>query len=255
MITHSSLGTLTLLTSLLSTVALAQTQAPLEHLVGEAYDLDSGQLIYREHHAFEYKDGELSTALVQYRRADGELIGEKTLNFEPDLYLPAFRTSLYEKRYIEGLRHVGDGQVELFRRGPGDDKDDTKRIRRRSQMAGDAGFNTYVFSRFDELLSGEAITFHFAAPNRLMDVKFKAQRIEDGEVEGMPVVRFKVAIASLLSLFLDPLILAYDPETRHLIEYRGLSNVRDESGELYEVRIVYPELIRKPGALARTAPS
>ena len=53
-------------------------------------------------------------------------------------------------------------------------------------------------------------------------------------------------MASLIGLFVDPLRLSYDAETRRLIEYRGLSNVRSADGELYEVRIRYPALIRKP---------
>ena len=237
--------------ALLLLTSLSPAALAFEKLFGEAYALDSGELLYHEHHSFQYANGELLSAQVEYKRPDGTLIGQKSLDFSQSQHVPAFRTELYDGRYLEGLRYE-DGKIVMFSRKGHDAELKEKTIKPREAMAADAGFNTYVRSRFEELMRGDEVTFRFVAPNRLAAVKFDARKTGERTIEELPVVDFRVEISSFLSLFVDPLKLSYDPETRHLIEYRGLSNVRDEDGDLYKVRIIYPALIRKSGEPAQT---
>ena len=238
---------LSLVTCLLLATSLnLQARERLTTLRGEAYDLKTDTALYTEHHQFEYDDNNtLVAAQVEYRSTDDEIIGRKTLDFRRSLSVPGYETRLHDGRYIEGLRYTEDG-VEIYRSRDGGESMDTKTLKLDGLMAADAGFNNLVHARFDQLIEGDTVKFRFIAPNQQTSVRFKAEHVGERSIEGMPVVDFKIAVASLIGLFVDPLRLSYDAETRRLIEYRGLSNVRSADGELYEVRIRYPALIRKP---------
>lgn len=231
-------------------LVLASVVSPvfaLSTLLGNAYDLSSDELLYREVHQFRYEQDILVGDEVKYLRPDGSLLGRKSLDFRPSLYLPAFTTELYDGRYVEGLRYV-EGQIEVFKRLGKDAQEQSRIIDRRDAMAADAGFNNYVHRRFDDLVQGEKVAFHFIAASRLAAVKLKARRVADRNLGGQTLIEFKVSLSSILSLFFDPLRLSYDALTRQLVEYRGLSNVRDEQGEPYQVRIAYPQFITMPAA-------
>ena len=237
---------LLLIAAAFSTGANANTaNARIDTLVGDAYALGSDTLIYQEHHKFSYNGDKLIGDEVEYRAPDGSVIGHKTLDFSRSLNIPTYKTSLYDDQYVEGLKYDGDNIV-IFNRQGRDAEEKSKTLELKKEMAADAGFNSYVQQHFDELASGDKVKFLFVAANYLKAVNFKAQKIGERQVGNTPVIDFKVTIDSFFSLFIDPLIVSYDPQSKYLIEYQGLSNVRDADGELYKVRIRYPQFMRKP---------
>lgn len=231
-----------LLCSLLLAFSLPlQAAEPLTTLLGNAYDMDSDKLVYQEHHNFEYDDGQLVAAQVEYRRPDGELIAQKTLDFRNSRSIPAYKTVHSHGGFVEGVEYRDDG-LYVFNKKDGKELK-SKVIKLRDEMAADAGFNHYVREHFKQINSDDTLKFYFVAPNHLTAVKFKTEKTGTRNIEGLPVVDFKVSINSFFSLFVDPLLVSYDPKTRFLIEYRGLSNIRDENGDLFKVRIRYPQVL------------
>ncbi len=224
---------------MLTSTLAANPPAGAPRLVGFAYDLDSAELLYTEHHDFRFENGQLVGDSVLYRRPDGEIFAHKTLDFRPDLFVPGFHTRIPELGYEEGLRHE-DGKLLLFRRKNGTARMQSKILETQGDSAADAGFHPYVQQNIARLLGGERLDFRFIAAGNLGAVTFKAQRIEDREFEGQPAVQFKVRVGSFIGLFVDPLYLVYDPDTRQLLEYRGLTNMRDAQGDAIAARIIYP---------------
>lgn len=237
---------------LLLCLLLAGPASAFDTLIGEAFDLDSDELLYREYHRYTRENGQLATAEVEYRAPDGRLIGTKQIDYRPSLYRPAFHTELYDGRYVEGMEYVDDG-LRVYQRKGEDAREKSRIIPAREAMVADAGFNNYVARRFDDLVDDRQVQFQFVVPSRLTAIKFDARRTGERKLEATPVVDFRVELSSFLSLFIDPLILSYDPVSRQLIEYRGLSNVRAPDGEPYVARIRYPQLMRIPAAPERTA--
>ncbi len=241
-----------LLLFLLPILLLSPARA-LDGIVGEAHDLETGQLRYREHHRFVFADGRLISDQIEYRDPAGRTIGHKTVDYAPSPTLPAFHADFYEGRFVEGLRHV-DGRLEMYQRKGLQGRERTRTVRPREHMAADAGFTQYLGKHFDRLRAGETLRFHFVAPSRLTTVKFDARKVGEREIEGTPVVDIRVEISSFLSLFVDPLLLSYDPDSLQVVEYRGTSDVRDADGDQYQVRIRFPDFMRKPAAAADTPP-
>jgi hypothetical protein len=90
------------------------------------------------------------------------------------------------------------------------------------------------------LLDGQTLRFTFAAAGQLDSYAFRAVKIGDGVFEGKPAVQLKVEPASLLRYLVAPLLLTYDPVSRRLLEYRGVSNViNPATGKVYNARIDY----------------
>ncbi len=228
-----------LLSLLFALPAAAEMHREPEHFLGYAYDLESGAPLYAEQHRFRYAGDRLVADHVTYLRPDGRVFGDKRIDFRPSLFVPDFHTRLQTPDYEEGLRRNGEA-VELFRRKKAGGKLQLKRVEVTKNSAADAGFHPYVQAHFEKLMAGDTVRFHFLSADFLMRVKFKAWRIADGRFEGRSVARFKVKVASLLGAFVDPLIISYDPETRFLHEFRGISNVKGPDGDAYDVRIIYP---------------
>lgn len=223
-------------------MAMGATQAlePVQELVGQAYDKESGELLYTEVHQFRYDANNQPIAdEVEYTSPEGVRLGGKSVDFQQSLFVPSFATELSNSGYVEGLRRKGEG-LEMYRQKPGEEQAQTNAVDSSRCEAADAGFHPYVQANFDTLLKGDPVTFRFCVVSSLRSVKFKAERLEDGEIEGVSTVRIKVSVASLLGLFVDPLILSYNPANKDLIEYIGISNVRDDEGKAYQIRMRYP---------------
>ena len=221
--------------------------------MGTAYDRESGKLLYTEQHAFEYgPQGAPARDTVRYLRPDGSEIGRKVLDFRPSLYVPTFLTTLDNTGYQEGMRRE-DGRLAMLRRKDGDAQMESKSVDPEDCDAADAGFHPYVQANFDKVLADETVRFRFCAPGSLASVKFRAERIDDAVIDGFEVVRVRVEVDSFLSWFVDPLVLSYNPQNRDLVQYEGISNVRNDEGKAYDVRITYP--IRKAQAEAEDAPA
>lgn len=226
-------NTLTLLLSLLTVSGLnASTTAP-ESSVGTAYALESGEVLYTEHHHETWENGRLVRCDVEYRDPAGETFATKTLRFPEAAATPEFEMVDRRDGYREGADLRG-GRVALY--GGSSEEADAESVRLPEDAVIDAGFNRFVQGRLDELRSGEKVNFQFAVPSQQRFIGFRLApepRASGGSMRLMmepsnPFLRFLV----------DPVELTYDAEGR-LREFRGLSNIRDRAGEQHEARIVF----------------
>ncbi len=184
---------------------------------GEAYASQSGEFLYREVH-FCREDGLLCE--VQYRDGDGGVLATKFLDYQrsavaPQVVLQVER--LQEKREL--LPPDGAGHVV------------------------DAGFDNYVRSQWDALLADERVTFSFQPMG--FDRPF-AMRAE-AETEGCDAKHLCLLVrvdSWLLGLVAKPLQLVYSRESRRLLQYSGVSNLRNAEGEtpVVDIRYSYPAM-------------
>jgi hypothetical protein len=96
-------------------------------------------------------------------------------------------------------------------------------------------------------------------PSRLEFMDWRIRRDDDaphdaksGDPRGLRTVRFALEIDSaFLRIVVPPIVVIYDRDTRRLLRYEGLSNLRDASGENHSVRIEFNTLIAKPAKRTR----
>lgn len=204
---------------------------------GYAFDLDSNKYLYTEVHEQKIVDGDWVSGRIRYFDPDGQQIGEKSLDFGGNEFIPVYDYELPALGYREAILEVGD-QIKLLKTSDGKTKTDS--IRNKAPIAADSGFHNFLVANFEDLLKGETVEFTFVAVGRLDTFQFRASRIDDDTFDGKPVVRFHVEANSLLRFVAPDLEVSYDPETMHLKEYRGPSNViNPETGDVFEARIAY----------------
>jgi hypothetical protein len=232
--------------------AQASTENGLSYSAS-AFDLDSGEPLYTETHTEIWSEGRLHSREVRYAEPDGDLIAEKVVRYGMSPEAPSFEMIDHRLGRKEGAQ-VESSSITLFH-GPIDGGSRTREVERPSTAVVDAGFDAFMRERFDSVLAGERIEFDFAVP--ALRRFFRFELLPKGEIsyDGGTAVLVKMRPASaLLRLAVDPVDLIYSRSGR-LLEFRGLSNMADGSGERYKARIVfdYPESL-PPAFAAGAAP-
>ncbi len=225
---------------LLTLAAHGQANEDYE-IVGSAYHAeDQERLLYEERYTPVGDDGK---GEVHYVDPDGERIAEKTLDYSYGDSRPAFELRDLRQDLRWSAEWADDEQEIVLTRGSKDDPE-RKSVSVEDPQVIDAGFDRFIQESWDSLMDGERVRFHFAFPNRLTNVKLRAERIS---ADDSPIRQqeddweyFQIRVnSSVLSLFADSLYLAYEPDSKRLMAFRGRSNIPDKDGEGWDVEILY----------------
>jgi hypothetical protein len=207
---------------------------------GLAYDRKSGDFLYTEEHEQSWDGARLVSARVTYRAPDGQVMATKTLDFANGVEKPSFRMDDVRDGYVEGVT-VGASEIALFQRDNARSELERSTMATPARLVVDAGFNYYLRSHWEALARGETLEFDFAAPTRLDTFRFQARRTGEKLVGARPAMVVAVELATpLVRWLLDPITLAYDTETRELLEWEGISNIDDDQDKPFDARIVFP---------------
>ena len=206
--------------------------------VGMAYDLQSGELLYRETHCIS-SDG-LDREVV-YQDPDDKLIARKLLDYTTGETTPSFvQFNHYSRESIEVGFDQGSVSMKVI--------DSDSRSVNKAALAQpgetmpvviDAGFDGFVRQHWDELLAGAEREFQFPFADRQSLVELRIQPLSCS-YETQTDQCFRLDLANwLLRVLVKPIELGYDADSRRLTRYRGLSNIGDANGDGLEVDIRY----------------
>lgn len=207
---------------------------------GSAYNLENNELIYRE--LYTALD-ENQSVRVDYTKPDGSVFASKILAYQGEPFQPSFnyedtRDNEYTSAQFHGARLVLTHGMNSAQ--------NEKVIYDNARMVIDAGFDAYIQLNWDKLVAGKRLKFDFAMPSRLNSVQLEVRKIKGPESPvydanfGREWVYFRIAPAQkFVSLFADPINLAYDPNGKYLMRFHGRSNIDDDNGGPQDVRIEY----------------
>ena len=231
---------------LLAAALATPAMAALQFQQAEARDPGDGALIYTEDHLMRQDGGALAQRLVVYRCADGTAFARKQVDYRGAPLAPAFRFEDARIGYGEGLRADDDGSGrELWVRPSPDEPERSAELAPAEALVVDAGFDEFVRRRWEALVAGEAVKLRFAVPSRLDSYDFTVRRRGSTELAGEPAEVFRLKLGGLLGWLAPHIDVAYGRETRRLLRFEGLSNLRDDAGEEpLEARIDFPEPAR-----------
>lgn len=213
--------------------------------VGTAYELESGKVLYTEHHDLTIAlDGSVERGSVKYFSSGKKLIAEKVLVYGdlptmPELEFFDHRT---ETRYqTSNIRHESGMNIllqYLSKEGSGQKVLDVSKT---IPSVTDAGFEILVANNWDVLNKGETVYFRFLALSRADYYDFQLSKVSQGE----ELLVLQLAPSSwLVSLLMDPIILTYSTQNRRLLKFEGLTNIEEVidgniTGKNYSARIEY----------------
>ncbi|TDG11910.1 hypothetical protein E2F43_16215 [Seongchinamella unica] len=199
--------------SLLLLVGLLAVDANGMNAVGSAYSVEDGELRYREIHRCS-SEGDRCT--VEYENPEGELFARKVVDYQDSLQAPSLE--MRDLRHGETLTVAGGNEAGVVI---------------------DAGFDHYVRLRWEQLVSGETVRFAFLVVGRQQPLDMVASKAA-AESCAQGRMCFRVALDNwLLSRLVAPIWLEYDAQSRRLLQFRGVSNIRDAQGRSQQVRIDY----------------
>ena len=205
-------------------------------VVGNAYDLSHGELLYREMH---YALPSGSDYQVIYQAPDGETIAQKDLSFNGNDNQPAMeQTNSLCGEFIKVDHATDEDKISVTYREKADKKTKEKTFRIPKRLVVDAGFDNFVRENWDELVSGQKFHFDFLAPSRLRAYDFEATAIECQREGNLRCFQIESDVW-YLDAFLDPIVLTYTADTRQLMGFTGLGNIADKQCDYMKVDIHY----------------
>lgn len=232
-----AIGLLTAITGFYATSTLAEENYVV---AGSAYNLDTNELVYRELYT---AIDENKAVRVDYVTPDGSTFASKTLVYEGEPFQPSFNFEDTRDNQFVGARFEG---ARLVLTEGMDGAKNEKVIHDNARTVIDAGFDAYIQLNWDKLVAGKRLKFDFAMPNRLSSVQLELRQIKGPESPvyeasfGGEWIYFRITPAKkFISLFADPIHLAYDPNGKYLMRFYGRSNIDDDRGGPQDVRIEY----------------
>ncbi len=208
---------------------------------GFARDLRTGDLLYVETHEVRAAGTSAEQRTVLYRRNElAEPFARKTLTYGADRVRPAFQFADERSGFVESVRPVPAG-FEVSSRAGNAATPRTATIPAADVSVIDAGFDEFVRANWKELQRGDAVTAPFLVPSRLDAIRFRLHKVRATRVEGADATVIRLSLAGPLGWLLPDIDVTYRDGDRRLMRYRGLTNIRDQDGELISAQIDFPD--------------
>ncbi|MFT4822567.1 MAG: hypothetical protein ACJASY_002502 [Halioglobus sp.] len=182
-------------------------------VVGNAYGQGEKELLYREYH---YCSSDALQCKVEYRDDSDELITHKMLDYRQSLNSP----ELFVKAYREEV-------------------DQSLALSNVEELVVDAGFDNFVRSKWEDLVTGEAVIFPFQPLGFDKPFKMRAMESDDAACDRVQLCLTVRVDSWLLGLLASPIELVYSRDERRLLRFSGVSNIRGVRGESLNVDIDY----------------
>lgn len=212
--------------------------AETRRFTGEARDLKTGKVVYTETYEVEVEQGKWKSGVTRYFLPGGAPLGERKFDFSKDPYVPLFTFDQSDVDYHEGITKIEAKNLDLFHVKDGEKSAGT--IPRVAKMVADCGSQPFLVDHLEPLARGETVPFVLAVAGRTDSFKLRVRKIEDTHFDGIPALRLRIELDSVLRLVLPNLELVFDPASKRLLEYSGISNVKDPSTrKAYSVRIKF----------------
>ncbi len=222
----------------LSTSIVAARAADTLQFTSIAHDAKTDRVIYTEQYDVKGDNGRWISGTTRYLSPTGQPVAERKFDFSTDRYIPVFTLDQTSPEYHEGISRIDKDKVELFNALDGDRQ--TGSVDRVKDMAADSGAQGYVVDHLDTLQKGGTLRFTLAVAGKTDSYRLRATKIGDSVIEGRKGIRVRVELDSVVRVVLSPLELTIDPLTKQLLEYSGVSNLKDPATKKsYTARIVY----------------
>ena len=207
--------------------------------VGFATDMNQGTYLYVEEHQASYDNGRPTLLTTTYRDEQKNVIATRIVDFSQHAFIPDFRLENRRTGYVEGAEKVSGG-LRVYVRRAANQPIEEKVISVSQPTVVDAGFNNFVQTYWDSLMTGKKLYLNFAVPSRLEYYGFRLYKDGETTVGGRRAVVVKCDIDNfLLRFLLKPIVLKYDVQTTRLVSYEGISNISDDKGDNYLVKIAF----------------
>ena len=194
---------------------------------GKAWNPDKTRVLYTESHWTQFSDAIPVARTVLYQCADGAAFARKEISYTPSRTAPAFTFKDVRQDYQEGLRWQ-DGKPRLWHSLAGVRQD--KSLPVHADLVADAGFDQFVKARWALLIDEGRQPLRFAVPARLNSYAFKLQGTGTQRYRNNSAQAFTLGLDGWLGMLTPDIEVLYASDSRRLLRFKGISNIRDDAG-------------------------
>jgi hypothetical protein len=204
-------------------------------IVGSAYSLKTGSLLYREN----YKKINDVLQKVEYSEPDGTVFGRKTIDFSQSAVAPSFN-QINERNGEEiHIRQDGSHLFVNYKENT-TSKQESERLNVDAGMIIDAGFDGFIKQYWSVLESGKKLDVNYLVPSQQTTFSFRFSRAECVGGTKSDAMCFSLSpISWVVKLAVDPIIVAYDKTEKKLLRFTGRGNIANAAGKYESVDIQY----------------
>jgi len=205
--------------------------------------------LYGEQHVLQYRQGHIAARVVLYTCKDGSAFARKVVTYVDDApTVPDFLLEDSSDGMREGIRAAsppGRQERTVFFRANAKAAEKSGPVPDVPGLVADAGFDEFVRSHWDSLMTGAVSQMRFLLPSRLDDYAFQVERLRQETIGGIPTEVFRLRLSGFWGWFLPGIDVYYSDADHVLVRYDGLSDLRDASGDNFKTVIDFPPGDRK----------
>lgn len=210
----------------------------MDRYEGLAYDLGSGELVYREVH-WRYEVQGRPARLVLYRCPNGAAFARKHVWTTRDAVAPNFEFHDARSGYSEGVRGAG-AQRDVYWQAERDQPTEQRTLAFSADAVVDAGFDALIRKRWNALQAGESVEAQFLVPSRLEFLDVSIAKVDTPTDASSNTTHLRMELDTWYGFAAPQTDLVYRSSDRWLLRFEGIGSIRDEDGHNLEVRIEFP---------------
>ena len=233
----------TLICILMASSAAASGADEYLEYTGTASARHKPDFLYGEHHIVRVSDGHLAERTVLYTCADGVAFARKKVSYV-QATAPDFAFEDVSNGMQEGVRTEGTVR-SMFFKANGADMQKSAPLPLTPGLVVDAGFDAFIQLHWDDLLRGSAVPLRFLVPSRLQVMNFEVEHLRADRFDDKPTEVFRMKLSGILGVLFSGIDVTYDAAEHRLVQYQGLSDLRDAAGDNLQANIVFHANERK----------
>lgn len=206
---------------------------------GRATALDGGAHVFTRRTVETWRNGTVIAAKSTAESPSGEVLLRADVKASSIPTLPAHTIDFPRTGMLMSSRPVAGG-VEIAYREKRGEETARKVVKPVGLAVNGAGMPALMMRSFEALAAGKTVNFSLVAPSRMEWYRFRATGKGKRTIGGKPHVVVDVNPDSrFLRMFAGTMTFYLDAQTRRIMRYEGIANVRDGEGDRYKVRLAY----------------
>jgi hypothetical protein len=216
--------------------AFADASCAQQQFFGNAYDINTQKLLYQEQHQRLFKNDQLIRDQVEYRDTQSKVFAVKRVLYQRELSHPSFKLIDQRAKYIESAE-VNNQKTTIRYQIPGKTNITQTQLTLPEHAVHDAGFNEMVQQNWLTLQNGQTVLMQFLAPSRASYLGFVITPAKQ-QTPGKLLVSLN-ATNKVFKWAIGQIDLVYDANTQQLLQFKGLTNIKNTDKKNYRARIDY----------------
>ena len=208
---------------------------------------DAGEIVYYEDHQVEHNDqGQIIRIQTRYLRPNKkkEIFARLESKFLTSGFVPVSSFEDLRNGHQENTS-LEDGELFIIHSNSSTEKKSKKALELTSNMVMGQGYHNYIVSNLDDFEVDEKRVLDFVVPAKQTYYKFNLTYLGEKK-ENPDLVTLRLDITNwFLSLFASKIEVDYDPKSKRLMAYRGLTNIEDDDGDNQSLNITFQYIEEK----------